>query len=660
MSKGKELTENDVDREPSVTDVTRSLDRLNQKTKTLLFPLWQRYQERLTWKFWAAVFVIVFGGVGFLATWQLLNLQKSPNCPKIFWPIASASLRLYCAQLDADSRTVEGLLRAIELVAALPLDHPLRSQANQLVEEWSRDILNLAEKDYQAGHLDKAIATVRQIPPNVEVAAIIEERIQKWQETWKEGEEKLQQLEEHLRAANWNHAFRLAVDLLNLKNDYWATVKYNEAIQKISLAREDSSQLDNALNLFDRGGLDNWLASLEAALKIRPESYAYQGARKLIGNVEEKLQGYAGNLIEAKNWQGLQTLANRIPKDLAIQEEVEDWSILATAAIDADIGTVESVESAILTAEQIDVSRPLYSTARSIIDRWTLEIQDLKTLFAARDLAEPATIEALGTAISKAKLIPEGNPRAAEASQEIANWTRQIQVIEDRPILERAREIALAGDGQALQSAIAQAQAIGYHRALYSEAQGEIRGWQTRIERMEDQPILDRAIALANLKDYTTAIETAGQIRSGRALSDEARQNIRRWRSEVQAVQNLQQAYRLAATETVDGLSRAIGLVNRIPSSTDAGGQRSELIERWSYQLLSLATDQANYGRYAEAISIAEKIPSDSSAYHSARSQIQSWREILQPPAPAPIVEPLPVESPVPSPTPETTTEPQQ
>ncbi|MFN7865087.1 MAG: chromosome segregation ATPase, partial [bacterium] len=615
---------------------------------------WYRYQHRFTWKVWAALFVVVFGGVVFLATWQLLNMQKSPNCPKIFWPIASASLRLYCAQLSADSRTVEGLLAAIALVEALPEDHPLRSQVNQQLEEWARDILNLAEKDYQAGNLEQAIAKARQIPNNMAVAAIIEERIAKWQETWTEGNEILSKLEENLRASNWNQSFRLAVDLLNLNNEYWATVKYNEAIAKITVAREDSSKLDNAFNLFARGGLDNWLKVIEEARKIQASSYAYQEAEKLIGKTEDKLKEYAERLIERKQWQALRDLANQTPKDLKIKEDVTDWSLLSTAALDGETGTVEGLEAGILGLEQIDASRPLHQTALAMRERWQLQVQDLKILSEARDLAQAGTIEQYSAAIAKAGEVPRNNPLWSQAQQEIGSWNRQIQVIEDRPILERAREIALPGDINSLSNAIIQARAIANNRALYRDAQREIGGWQARIERMEDQPILDQAQALANLKDYSTAIETANQIPPGRTLSSEASQNIRRWRRELRARQNLQQANQLAAMGTAEGLTRAIALVTNISTKTDAGVQRTELLERWSYQLLSLATDLANNGRYLEAIRLAESVSRESTAYSSARSQMQGWRNILQPPAPPPIVEstPLSPESPIETPSP--------
>ena len=649
MFKGKELTENLVKRES-----IDSLTRWPEKTKSFLFLFWSRYQHRFTWKVWAALFVVVFGSVGFLATWQLLNMQKSPNCPKIFWPIASASLRLYCAQLSADSRTVEGLLAAIALVEALPEDHPLRSQVNQQVEEWAQDILNLAEKDYQAGNLEQAIAKARQIPNNMAVAAIIEERIAKWQETWTEGNDILSKLEENLRASNWNQSFRLAVDLLNLNNEYWATVKYNEAIAKITVAREDSSKLDNAFNLFARGGLDNWLKVIEEARKIQASSYAYQEAQKLIGKTEDKLQEYAERLIERKQWQALQDLANQTPKDLKIKEDVTDWSVLSAAALDAETGTVEGLEAGILGLEQIDPSRPLHQRTLAMRERWQLQVQDLKILSEARDLAQAGTIEQYSAAIAKAGEVPRNNPLWSQAQQEIGSWNRQIQVIEDRPILERAQEIALPGDINSLSNAIIQARAIAKNRALYRDAQREIRDWQVRIERMEDQPILDQAQALANLKDYSTAIETANQIPPGRTLSSEASQNIRRWRRELRARQNLQQANQLAATGTAEGLTRAIALVTNISTKTDAGVQRTELLERWSYQLLSLATDLANNGRYLEAIRLAESVSPESTAYSSARSQMQGWRNILQPPAPPPIVEstPLSPESPIEAPSP--------
>ncbi|WP_156120595.1 hypothetical protein [Neosynechococcus sphagnicola] len=68
--------------------------------------------------------ILVSGGVGLLAVALLLKLPALPNCPAIFWPMASASMRLYCAQVAANKQTVADLLEAISLVNSLPADHP--------------------------------------------------------------------------------------------------------------------------------------------------------------------------------------------------------------------------------------------------------------------------------------------------------------------------------------------------------------------------------------------------------------------------------------------------------------------------------------------------------------------------------------------------------
>jgi hypothetical protein len=67
--------------------------------------------------------------------------------------------------------------------------------------------------------------------------------------------------------------------------------------------------------------------------------------------------------------------------------------------------------------------------------------------------------------------------------------------------------------------------------------------------------------------------------------------------------------------------------------------------------------DRGNNGQYLEAIRLAETVSPESTAYSSARSQIRNWRNILQPPAPPPIIESTPVApaSPSAEPTPEST-----
>jgi hypothetical protein len=66
-------------------------------------------------------------------------------------------------------------------------------------------------------------------------------------------------------------------------------------------------------------------------------------------------------------------------------------------------------------------------------ERWQLQVQDVKILSEARDLAQAGTIEQYSAAIAKAGEVPRNNPLWSQAQQEIGSWNRQIQVIEDRP-----------------------------------------------------------------------------------------------------------------------------------------------------------------------------------------------------------------------------------
>ncbi|GBF80857.1 hypothetical protein AsFPU1_2264 [Aphanothece sacrum FPU1] len=559
----------------------------------------------------------------------------------MFWPIASASTRLYCAQLEADKGTVDSLLQAIKLVEALPSDHPLRHDINRLVEEWAVSILDMAEEKFQDGKLEQAIEIARKIPANVQVYRVVNERIEKWRGIWEDGEEIFAQVEEELRESNWNQAFREAVKLLSIENTYWATNKYDDTIKQIQLAQEESSQLDTAYQILRRGGIDNWLAAITEAEKISPKSYAHREAQNLITKAKDKIVDYIDGLVNNRSWQALLDTVERLPETLSLSDYVNDWKTLASAGLEADQGTVENLKTAVTTLQEIESERPLYEKAQELVTRWTVEIEDVAHLEKARNLAQGGSINELNGAIASAQLIASANPRYQEAQKEIRDWTYKIQLIEDQPVLDQARDLSRSDTIPALTEAIAQAQQIGKNRALSGEAQQEIRKWRFSIETQEDQPLLDQAISLGNSRDYESAIRAAQQIRQGKSLYQEAQTKIGQWRRETRAQRNLQEAYLIADARTPQALVSAISVVRRIPSSTDASSQVQQALNRWAYQLLSIAQDQANRALLQEAINLARMVPAESTAYQSAIAQIDIWKKLLQPA----VTQPLPQSS---------------
>ncbi|MDH6085508.1 chromosome segregation ATPase [Umezakia ovalisporum] len=586
------------------------------------------------WFVWVLMLTLIPGSVGFLAMAMLLKLPSAPNCPGIYRPFVSASVKLHCAQISASKQNVKDLLQAIAIVSKIPDDHPLRGEINRFLEEWSRDILQLADQSFQAGNLQEAIATARQIPPDLPPYELVGEQISKWESTWSKAQAIYTEAEEELKQRRWNLAFMVAAKLLRVNNEYWSTVKYDQLSDLITSAREDGDKLTKAESLANSKAVNNLLKAVKISESIKPESYMYEAAQELIPEIGRKMLDLAEASLRSRDANTALDIARQIPQNTGLQSEVEDFITLADAYSSAWMGTVSGLEIAIFQAQQIDVSRPTYDKAQELISLWQLEIEDVTRLEKARSLATQGTIEDLTAAISEIELIPSNNPRASEARKEMNRWRNQIETIEDRPILERAQQLAWLDDINSLQAAISEASRIPRGRALYSEAQSNISKWTASVERIQDQPYLDQAKMLAQSGDLRNAITIAQPVASsGRALAREARKNITNWQEQIRAKENWNKAKQVAIAGTSDALSQAIKIASRIPRNSLLRMDVNIAIDQWSQELLDIARSQSNLN-VVRAIETAKLIPPNSSAYSTAQQQIRNWQYLLQPESP--------------------------
>lgn len=579
-----------------------------------------------SWQFWVIACVIGFSGAGGLAAALLLKLPTLPNCPSIFWPTASGSLRMYCAQLAANKQTVEDLLEAIALVNELPQDHPLRPEVNRSIEEWSKAILDLAEEAFQTGNLEEAIAIANKIPEDTSAHALIEDRIERWKSIWAEAEAIYQEAEAAIEKQDLRTAFAVAVRLLYVGNTYWKTTKYQELNTIIETARVEGSKLSRARALIRRGRLSNLLAAIKLLEEIKSNSPGYAQAQPLMVEIGEKMMDLAEAQLDRQDAQEALSIVQQIPERAGLQAAIQDFTYLATAYETAWGGTAADLETAIIEAQRLERDRPLYSRAQRLISQWQLEIQDLNRLEMARQIAQSGTLEDLTAAIAEAQLVPRNNPRGEEAREQIAEWTIQVQTMEDNPLLAEANRLASGGDVTSLQSAINQASRIQEGRALYSEARQRIREWTSRLQTIQDQPYLDRAQQLADAGDIEQAIATAQQIGSGRALYNEAQTAINRWQNQSQGQSLMQRAYDNASIGTTSMLLNAIRIANQVPAGSAARTEADQMIDVWSQEILRIAETEAAYD-LERAIATAQSIPSRTAAYAAAQLQIQAWQE---------------------------------
>ncbi|MFB2836949.1 hypothetical protein [Floridanema evergladense] len=585
------------------------------------------------WQFWVALATVSAGGIGTLAVTLLLTLPAQPNCSAINLMTASASERISCAEILANKQTLKGLLDAIALVKTLPVDHPLRDEANSLINGWSQDILKLADKSFENGRLDDAIATAKKIPSDVPAYALVEKRIQRWRGVWAQAEGYYRAAEAEVRKENWTQAFREAVKLLYIGNRHWETTKYEELTQIIAASRQDGETLTKARNVARAGGVKNLLEAIKLAQGIGSKSYLYEASKTAILEFGRKMLDLAQIQLDNQDVDGALSIVRQIPSIINLQGDIEDFTNLAQALSLAQDGTVSSLDAAINQVQRISPNRPLYNKAQDWLLRWQKEQQDVAILDKARQMASMGSVSDLAAAITEAQQIPENNPRAKEAKQQIVAWVAQIQTIEDRPVLSRAQQVASLGDTASLAAAVDEAAKITRGRALYPEAQSKISQWTAQIQRIQDQPFLDQARQLANSGNFADAINTAQQIRPGRSLSNQAQSAIQEWQGQARSQQNWQQAQQLASTGTPDSLVSAIQLLRSIPRSSALRSEAENAMNQWSYQILSQAQDRANYD-LPGAISIARSIPPGTSAYAEAKAQIEVWKNILNPPPP--------------------------
>lgn len=582
-----------------------------------------------SWQLVCAFLVLFFGGVGFAATSMLLRLPTNNNCNNLALLFSSATNRLYCAQLRAEKNTVEGYLDAIGLVSNLGEDHPLSNEVNRYITTWSDRILAIAEEEYHQGNLEEAIAIAEKIPTREANQELVAEKIEEWRRVWEEGEAVVADIEENLRRGQWNQAFLASVRLLDFNNAYWSGTKYDEMVQTITLAQEESAELDDAFAAIRQGGIDNLIKTIEIASRVSESSFSYDRAMELARDAETQIVDLVKDFIDEQNWSEISKIARQIPNNSPLRNRANDWSSLASAGRNANLNTISGLNLALAQLDKISSDSGVYVESRDLRRRWNLQKEDLVYLTEAKDLARPGNINSLQQAIARAEFISNENPLYSEAQREIRRWTREIQVKEDQPYLNRARDLASRNTISGWQEAITQAQMIEPNRALHSEARNLIGQWRANIQRVEDQPTLDRAIGLGSQGRYQEAINVASGIGPNRSLHSDAQTRIRAWRREITARQNFDQASQIAQSRDVQSLSRAITIARRIPSSTDVSAEGRNAVNGWSEQLLGIAR---RTNSLQEAINIAEMIPSGTSAYNAARRDIQEWRSRLAPP----------------------------
>lgn len=563
-----------------------SLSRLSRVRRVLL-----------DWRFVTIAGLILTTSLTTISIAFILKLPAIPNCPSIFWPLATASMRLHCAQIAAGKRTVSDLIEAIELVSGLPKDHPLYNEASRWIEDWSNDLLDAAQDKFNTGKLDEAIAAAKKIPSHAAAATQVEERIATWKKVWKEAEDIVAKVDKFLSKRNWKDAFNEATKLLAIDNPYWQTQRYTEIGEQIATAKDESTKLALADRAIENGNADELVKAFKGLETIPETSAIYREAQDMKPRIGQRLMTLAENAADRGAFDEALSIANKIPDGIKVKQDMDDFIALVSGQSKAKKGQLIEIEDAISQAERIPFGRPLYDRAQRLAARWKAEARDIAQLDRARDLARSGSPEALQAAIAEAGMIGFSNPRYKEARAFIDKNNTQLQTDQDQNILDQANAIAAAGDQTSIQTAIDLARQIQSSRPLYSQAQAQIKSWSAGLKSQDNSPISPTNPRSTSpdsdlSQDESLLAQANAMAQSGGGRPDDL----------LSAISIAQQ---------VSGINR---------------GQAQQLIEQWSGQVLNAAMGQAAYDAPG-AIAIASRVPVGTAAYGQAQSNIAAWKK---------------------------------
>lgn len=377
------------------------------------------------------------------------------------------------------------------------------------LEKQARAYFVQAQKLAKGGNptdLGEAIVVAQNVAPNTHAWQETQPLVQQWSQrlisialqNWSQG--------------NITDAVAIAQNIpfdQNLPPEAKDLVQFSHAYTLVSDTNSDNTSSNSRdridgtdgdpsdLNSF--GQLWNFLEAISAASQITSDSPIYTQAQ-----------------VNVQNW----------------QSQLQDVVQLQLSKLMASLGGPAELQLAIAQASQLAPESTRRAQAQTLIQQWQEEIErlaDLPYLIRAQRFAEAGKIPDLKLAIAQASVIPGNRAAATEAQTLIAGWNRQIEVIEDQPLWDKAQSLAKQKNWLEAIDTVAQIQP---NRALYEKAQAAIEQWKTAIRNAEiakDKPILEKAQAFADRNDLTMAIATAAEISPGRPLYLEAQGAIKVW-----------------------------------------------------------------------------------------------------------------------------------
>lgn len=534
----------------------------------------------------------IFGGMGAGALLWLVTLPPPPNCSDPA-KLTLDGERLYCAREAARSGELPQVIAGLNLIESWDEDHPLQGEMQKLREEWSKRLFSIARDRVDQSDMKGALDLIGHIPKSASIYPETQDAVIRWKKQWQAGEAIATKALAAMKQQNWDQAYEQISILNESIYDYWRLKRSGELAQQLGAEKQAWQALGQAKKVAIGGQPAQLNEAIVLAQQVPPDTYAEAESRAQIRQWGQKLLG-----MSVEKWKQGETIAAavtlQLPEGVKPQMEIADLTQFGSAYQRVSkinsrwlptLGHIWDLREAIAAIQQVKPDSPFYEQAQLHQKNWQIQLQDMIQLQYATATASLGQRDTLQLAIAQAKQIGSDRPRRKQAQTLISYWVDEIERMEDQPYLAQAEAKAKSGQIPDLKIAITEASRVAPDRVLRGRAQDLIATWQDQIETLEDQPILNQAIALADQSDLEGAIDRAGNIQAGRALYARAQGLIDDWRN--QQIINAQRVIdrpildRATALANRGDLTLAISVATQISPGRALYGEAQEDIARW-------------------------------------------------------------------------------
>ncbi|MCU0549795.1 MAG: hypothetical protein MUC48_10660 [Leptolyngbya sp. Prado105] len=531
----------------------------------------------------------MFGGTGAIALYWLSSAPPAVDCKKVTAQSLETE-QLFCAQQAAQTGNADQILASVNLVKGWTTEHPLYGQSRPLLQDWSNALLILARDRVSQRDIKGAVNLANQIPQNSPVYKDAQGAIERWLAEYRRGEAIYAKIIEALKKQSWDKASEQMAQLALVNDPGWQ--------ERLGEIREQTNQEKKAWKLLQDArnfAKANPPAQLGRAIAITDSVDRKTFVWNLLANQEvlrwrNTVFGLAIAQFDQQNIPAAVALVNSIPASVQLTTANQDLIRLVRAR---EIETVDEYRApglerivplvmATQMVRQIDAQSPFVGRAKTLIPRLEQKVQDMMQLNVASSVANLQQIPMLQYAIAQAGAIQPKRPGRLHAQTLLAQWQKELESMQDRPVLDRAKQVAKSGKIGNLRSAVAMATLVKPKRSLRIEAQTDIANWTNQIEIIEDRPIINNARAIASAGQLGQAINVAGTIRPGRALYAEAQGLIGEWVYQIQLAEDRSTLAQASGLASQGYLTQAINVAAGIGPGRPLHGEARGAIGQWA------------------------------------------------------------------------------